>query len=79
MPLHIKDRETIETIQRLAKMRGATLTDTVRIACHEALEREIRARRVAEGLADIHARVNAATDTGQSADKAFFDAEWSHA
>lgn len=53
-----------------------TLTEAVRVACEEALEREERARPLAERLADIHERVRAAAPTGRKADKAFFDRDW---
>ena len=76
MPLHIKDQAATDTVRRLARARKLTLTDAVRIACQEALERDDRARPIADRLAGIHARVRAAPRTGRSADKAFFDREW---
>lgn len=76
MPLHIKDDATTEAVRKLARVRNLSLTETVRIACEEALERDDRTRPVAERLADVHARVRAAMRTGQKADKAFFDREW---
>jgi hypothetical protein len=56
--------------------RKLTLTDAVRVACEEALERDDRARPIVERLADIHERVRRAARTGKKADKAFFDREW---
>jgi antitoxin VapB len=76
MPLHIKDEAAAEAVRRLARVRNLSLTETVRIACEEALERDDRARPIAERLADIHALVRAAPRTGRKADKAFFDREW---
>jgi antitoxin VapB len=76
MPLHIKDEAATEAVRKLARVRNLSLTEAVRMACEEALERDDRARPIAERLADIHARVRAATRTGQKADKAFFDREW---
>jgi antitoxin VapB len=76
MPLHIKDETAAKAVRRLARVRNLSLTDTVRIACEEALERDDRARPIAERLADIHARLRAAPRTGRKADKAFFDREW---
>src|ERR1700677_2616015 len=76
MPLHIKDEAATEAVRKLARVRNLSLTETVRIACEEALERNDRTRSVAERLADIHARVRAAARTGRKADKAFFDREW---
>jgi hypothetical protein len=76
MPLHIKDQAATDAVRRLARIRNLTLTDAVRIACQEALERDDRARPIADRLAEIHARVRAAPRTGRRADKAFFDREW---
>ncbi|HEY1780056.1 MAG TPA: type II toxin-antitoxin system VapB family antitoxin [Roseiarcus sp.] len=76
MPLHIKDDAATEAVRKLARVRNLSLTDTVRVACEEALERDDRARSVVERLADVHTRVRATARTGQKADKAFFDREW---
>ena len=76
VPLHIKDQAATDAVRRLARARKLTLTDAVRVACQETLERDDRARPVADRLADIHARVRAAPRTGRRADKTFFDREW---
>src|SRR5271166_41286 len=52
MPLHIKDQAATDAVRRLARARKLTLTDAVRIACLEALERDDRARPIADRLAD---------------------------
>ena len=79
MPLHIKDEAATQAVRRLARIRNLTLTAAVRVACEEALDRDERARPVAERLAEVHARVRAARRTGRKADKAFFDREWGEA
>jgi antitoxin VapB len=76
MPLHIKDEAASEAVRRLARARKLTLTEAVRSACEEALERDDRARPVAERLADIHQRVRRLAGTREGADEAFFDREW---
>ncbi|MBV9286724.1 MAG: type II toxin-antitoxin system VapB family antitoxin [Hyphomicrobiales bacterium] len=76
LPLHIKDEAATEAVRRLARVRKLSLTDTVRVACEAALERDERTRPIAERLADVHARVRAALRTGRYANKAFFDREW---
>ncbi len=48
MPLHIKDQAATDAVRRLARARKLTLTDAVRIACQEALERDERARPIAD-------------------------------
>ena len=76
MPLHIKDPIATDAVRKFAEVRKLSLTEAVRIACQEALEREERARPLPELLRDLHARVRAARRTGRKADKAFFDREW---
>ena len=76
MPLHIKDEAATRAVRRLARVRKVSLTDAVRIACEEALDRDERTRPIAERLAEIHARVRAAPHTRHKADTAFFDREW---
>ena len=76
MPLHIKDEATTRAVRRLAHIRKLSLTDAVRIACEEALDRDERARPITERLAKVHARVRATPVTGHKADVAFFDREW---
>jgi antitoxin VapB len=79
MPLHIKDEEATAAVRALAKARKLTLTEAVKTACQEALERDQRARPVSSRLAAVHARVRAIGRTGERADKAFFDREWGEA
>jgi len=76
MPLHIKDNAATEAVRTLAARRRLSLTDAVRVACEEALERDARARPVRERVAPILARLDALPSTGAKADKAFFDREW---
>jgi len=74
-----EDEAATEAVRRLARVRKLTLSEAVRAACEEALERDDRARSVVERLADVHARVRRAAQTGEKADKAFFDREWGEA
>ena len=76
MPLHIRDNAATEAVRSLAARRRLTLTEAVRIACEEALERDARARPVRERVAPILAQLDALPSTGEKADKAFFDREW---
>jgi antitoxin VapB len=46
MPLHIKNEAAAEAERRLARARKLTLTEAVRIACDEALERDNRPQPV---------------------------------
>jgi antitoxin VapB len=76
MALHIKDPSATAAVRRLAAERGISLTDAVRAACLEALERDATAKPVADRVAPILALLDALPETGEHADKAFFDAEW---
>ncbi len=79
MTLHITDSLADAAVRKLAAARGVSLTEAVRIACEEALARDRRARPLSTRLSGIHARMRAAADTGNKADKAFFDSEWEEA
>ena len=76
MPLHIKDPEATAAVRRLAAERHISLTDAVRAACVEALDRDRRTKPVGERVAPILERLDRLPDTGEKAGKAFFDAEW---
>jgi antitoxin VapB len=57
MALNIKDSETDALVRELAALTGEPMTDAVKVAVKERLERETRARRAdwAERLARIRA------------------------
>ena len=76
MPLHVRDPETTALVRRLAAERRISLTQAIRAACLEALDRDRAAKPIAERVAPILARLDALPDTGPKADKAFFNAEW---
>jgi antitoxin VapB len=44
MPLHIKDEATTGAVRRLARVQNLSLTETMRTACEEALERDDEAK-----------------------------------
>jgi antitoxin VapB len=76
MPLHVRDPETTAVVRRLAAERRISLTQAVRTACLEALDRDRAAKPIADRVAPILARLDALPDTGRKVDKSFFDAEW---
>lgn len=73
MPLYIKDDSTAQLVAQLAKLRGVSKQDAVKLAVTAEL------RRIAEAvpLRDRFARLRTAhplpPPTGAVADKAFFD------
>ncbi len=66
MALHIKDEAATKAVRRLAEERRITLTEAVRAACEEALERDAKARPVGVRLADLHARLKKRDRRGKS-------------
>lgn len=76
MPLHIKDETATQAVRKLAQSRNISLTDAVRQACVEALERDKHRKRLIDRLAPIFQTLDALPRTGPELDKAFFDAEW---
>jgi antitoxin VapB len=73
MTFYVKDPATDKAVRRLAKMKGKTLTETIR----EAVENEYRELKGKPPLRDrikhIQDRIAARPATGLEADKAFFD------
>ncbi len=74
MAFHIKDQDTDRALRRLAKVKGKTLTDTVREAVEHELERERERLPLIERLKPIQDQFAAISKPGGlPADKAFFD------
>ena len=76
MAFHIRDPETDRLVRRLAKQKGVGITEAVREATKNELEREDHKLSLWERTADVRARIAAYPDTGLKADKAFFDELW---
>lgn len=73
MTFYVKDPATDRAVRRLAKLKGKTLTETIR----EAVEKEFLAtsgrRPLKERLDEITDSLKKYSRTGLKADKAFFD------
>jgi antitoxin VapB len=73
MTFYVKDPATDKAVRRLAKLKGKTLTDTIR----EAVEKEYASakdtRSVAQKLDELTERLSKYPRSGLAADKAFFD------
>jgi antitoxin VapB len=74
MAFHVRDAATDSAVRKLARLKGKSLTETIR----EAVEREYAAisqtPRLTERLRSVQADFQALKRTGgQPADKAFFD------
>ena len=76
MAFHIRDSATEEAVRRLARLKGKSLTETIREAVENEYERECEQRGLPlwERLKPPHEWVRARSKPGGlPADKAFFD------
>jgi antitoxin VapB len=73
MPLYIRDDVTAGLVAELAKQRGITKQDAVRLAVTAELERAKEAVPLRERFAALRAAHPLPPPTGLLADKAFFD------
>ncbi|MGW5957023.1 type II toxin-antitoxin system VapB family antitoxin [Methylorubrum thiocyanatum] len=73
MALHIRDAETDRLVRLLAERKGVPLTEAVKVAVLNELEREEQRPGLWQRLKPLHERVAARPSTGLEADKAFFD------
>jgi antitoxin VapB len=75
MTFYVKDPATDKAVRRLAKLKGKTLTETIR----EAVENEYRREKewaklpLRERIKPIQDRLAARPLTGLKADKVFYD------
>jgi len=73
MPLYIKDEGTAQLVDQLAKLRGLTKQDAVRLAVKAELKRATEAIPLRDRFAAIRKAHPLPPTTGKVADKAFFD------
>lgn len=72
MTFYVKDPATDRAVRKLAKLKGTTLTETIRSAVEAELERK-KSEINEKAIDAIIAKVASWPDTGLKADKAFFD------
>jgi antitoxin VapB len=73
MPLYIKDDVTADLVAQLAKLRGLTKQDAVRLAVQAELDRDQAAIPLRARVQMLRAAHPLPPPTDQTADKAFFD------
>ena len=73
MPLYIKDDETADLVAKLAKLRGVSKQDAVKMAVQAELDRLAEAVPLRERFAELRRKHALPAATGKTADKAFFD------
>ena len=73
MPFHVRDAETDKLVRRLARTKGVGLTDAVKLAVQNELQREAQVTPLRDRLRKITAPLADYPRTGKRADKRFFD------
>jgi antitoxin VapB len=73
VPLYIKDDTTAALVAELAKARGVSKQDAVKMAVRAELDREVRSVPLRDRMAAWRADHPLPPPTGRVADKAFFD------
>lgn len=73
MPLYIKDDLTAQLVAQLAKLRGVSKQDAVKLAVRAELDRAEEAIPLCDRFAALRAAHLLPPNTGEAADKAFFD------
>jgi len=73
MPLYIKDDDTARLVDQLAKMRGLSKQDAVKMAVQAELDRAANLIPLRKRFAAARAQHPLPPATGEKADKAFFD------
>ncbi len=73
MPLYIKDNATAALVAQLARERGLSKQDAVKMAVAAELARDRRAVSLRERFAALRQAHGLPAPTGLVADKAFFD------
>lgn len=73
MPLYIKDDATAELVDKLAKLRGVSKQDAVKIAVKAELDRAAEAIPLRDRLKKLWEAHPLPPATEKVADKAFFD------
>jgi antitoxin VapB len=73
MALSIRDKATDALVRRLAGKKRVSLTEAVRLAVANELDRIAEETPLRDRIAAIRHSITARRRTGQVADKAFFD------
>jgi len=73
MPIYIKDEETTQLVNELARQSGTTKRDAVKSAVKEALDRRLMDMPLRKRIALWRRLHPLPPPTGEIADKAFFD------
>lgn len=73
MALHIRDPEADRLVRTLAEQNGIALTEAIKLAVGNELQRNAEKLSLRERIRPIQERVASYPPTGLEADKAFYD------
>jgi antitoxin VapB len=73
VPLSIRDAETDQLVRKLARKKNVGLTEAIKLAVGNELNRLEEQQPLRERIANIRRSITARPRTGKLADKAFFD------
>ena len=73
MAFHVRDPEADALVRALARDSGLGITETIKVAVREKIERDRKAKPLRERIKALRNRLALYPDTGLEADKAFFD------
>ncbi len=72
MAFSVKDPEADKAVRQLARIKGVSLTEAIRLACRNELAREAGRESLHARLRPLIQRFAGAPKTGRKADKKFF-------
>jgi antitoxin VapB len=73
MAFHVRDPEADALVRTLARDSGLGITEAIKVAVREKIERDRQAKPMLERIREIQDEIASWPDTGLKADKAFFD------
>jgi antitoxin VapB len=73
MTFYVKDSATDKAVRKLAKLKGKTLTETIREAVEKEYQNSKKKLSLRDGLDELTARFSELPKSGLEADKAFYD------
>ncbi len=73
MAFHVRDPEADALVRTLARDSGLGITEAIKVAVREKIERDRQAKPMLERIQEIQDEIARWPRTGLKADKAFFD------
>lgn len=73
MAFHVRDPEADALVRALARDSGLGITEAIKVAVREKIERDRQAKPLIERIHEFQKKVLSRPPTGLEADKAFYD------